>query len=81
MVQASDLPRNEDGIAAVIGVLKQRFGEKFQTGQSIREQHGHTTTWIKNQAPDAVVYPQNTDEVAGIVRACAAHKVPASVLT
>lgn len=76
MVQASDLPRNEDGIAAVIGVLKQRFGEKFQTGQSIREQHGHTTTWIKNQAPDAVVYPQNTDEVAEIVNTCAAHKVP-----
>nr|WP_319947134.1 FAD-linked oxidase C-terminal domain-containing protein [uncultured Shimia sp.] len=76
MVQASDLPRNEDGIAAVIGVLKQRFGEKFQTGQSIREQHGHTTTWIKNQAPDAVVYPQNTDEVAEIVKTCAAHKVP-----
>lgn len=76
MVQASDLPRNEDGIAAVIGVLKQRFGEKFQTGHSIREQHGHTTTWIKNQAPDAVVYPQNTDEVAEIVKTCAAHKVP-----
>lgn len=76
MVQATDLPRNEAGITAVLGVLKQQFGENFQTGQSVREQHGHTTTWLKNQMPDAVVYPQNTDDVAAIVKVCAAHKVP-----
>ena len=76
MVQATDLPRNEAGIAAALGVLKQQFGEKFQTGNAIREQHGHTTTWLKNQSPDAVVYPQNADEVAEIVKVCATHKVP-----
>ena len=76
MVQAIDLPRNEAGIAAVLGVLKQRFGEKCHTGESMREQHGHTTTWIKNQMPDAVVFPQSTQEVAEIVKTCAAHKVP-----
>lgn len=76
MVQATDLPRNEAGISAALGVLKQRFGEKFQTGASVREQHGHTTTWLKNQMPDAVVYPQDTGEVAEIVKVCADHKVP-----
>ncbi|MCW9042912.1 MAG: FAD-binding protein [Pseudopelagicola sp.] len=76
MVQATDLPRNEEGIAAVLGVLKQRFGEACQTGEAIREQHGHTTTWIKTQAPDAVVFPKSTQEVAEIVKTCAAHKVP-----
>ena len=76
MVQATDLPRNEEGIATVVGLLKQRFGEKLMTGDSIREQHGHTTTWIKNQVPDAVVMPQNTAEVAEIVKTCAEHKVP-----
>ena len=76
MVQATDLPRNEVGIAAALGVLKQQFGEKFQTGNAIREQHGHTTTWLKNQSPDAVVYPQDAGEVAEIVKVCAAHKVP-----
>ena len=76
MVQATDLPRNEEGIQAVLGVLKQRFAEKFQTGDAVREQHGHTTTWIRNQAPDAVVYPQNTGDVAEIVQTCAEHKVP-----
>ncbi|KQZ81396.1 lactate dehydrogenase [Mesorhizobium sp. Root157] len=68
--------RNEDGIAAVAGILKQRFGERFQTGQSIREQHGHTTTYIPNQVPDGVVFPETTAEVQEIVRACGDHRVP-----
>ena len=76
MVQATDLPRNEEGIATVLGLLKQQFGEKLMTGAAIREQHGHTTTWISNQAPDAVVLPKSTAEVAEIVKTCAAHKVP-----
>lgn len=76
MVQAVDLPRNETGIQAALDILGQRFGERMQTGQSIREQHGHTTTWIKNQPPDAVLFPQSTDEVSQIVKVCAAHKVP-----
>ncbi|UWR59951.1 FAD-binding oxidoreductase [Phaeobacter inhibens] len=76
MVQATALPRNETCINAAIDVLKQRFGEQLQTGQAIREQHGHTTTWITNQPPDAVVFPTSTDEVAEIVRTCADYGVP-----
>ncbi|AXI47832.1 FAD-binding oxidoreductase [Sulfitobacter sp. SK012] len=76
MVEATTLPRNEDGIACVLGVLKQQFGERFQTGAAIREQHGHTTTWIENQPPDAVVFAQSTQDVSDIVKVCAAHKVP-----
>ncbi|MCB1312935.1 MAG: FAD-binding protein [Sedimentitalea sp.] len=76
MVQATALPRNEEGIATALGVLKQRFGDRLQTGQAIREQHGHTTTWIANQAPDAVVFPESTEEVAQVMRICADHKVP-----
>ena len=76
MVEVAGLPRNEEGIATVLGVLKQQFGERLQTGQAIREQHGHTTTWIANQAPDGVVFAQSTQEVSDIVTICAAHKVP-----
>lgn len=70
------VPRNEEGIAAVLGVLRQRFGERFQTGQSIREQHAHTTTYIPLQAPDGVAFPESQEEVEVIVRACADHRVP-----
>ncbi len=70
------LPRNDAGIETALGVLKQRFGTRFHTGQSIREQHGHTTTWIENQPPDAVVFAHSTEEVSEIVRICAQHQVP-----
>ncbi len=76
MVQAAALQRNESGIETAVGVLKQRFGDRLQTGAATREQHGHTTTWIENQSPDAVVFPHSTEEVANIVKVCAAHKVP-----
>jgi len=76
MVEVVDLPRNEEGIATVLGVLKQQFGDRLQTGQSLREQHGHTTTWIANQPPDGVVFATSTQEVSDIVTVCAAHKVP-----
>ncbi|UWQ90213.1 FAD-binding protein [Rhodobacteraceae bacterium M382] len=76
MVQATSLPRNDTGIKAVIDILKQRFDERLQTGDSIREQHGHTTTYIVNQKPDAVVFPTSTAEVAEIVKTCATHDVP-----
>ncbi len=76
MAHVTTLPRNETGIETVSGILKQRFGDRFQTGAAIREQHGHTTTWIENQSPDAVVFPHTTDQVSEIVKACAAHKVP-----
>ena len=76
MAQAIDLPRNEDGIATALGILKQRFGDRFQTGQAIRDQHAHTTTWIRAQAPDAVVFPASKQEVSEIVKVCATHAVP-----
>ncbi len=76
MVEVLDLPKNEAGIATAVDILKQKFGERLQTGQAIREQHGHTTTWIANQPPDAVVFPQSTQEVSDIVKVCATHGVP-----
>ena len=68
--------RNEAGIAAVLGILKQSFGERFQTGQSIREQHAHTTTYLPAQLPDGVVFVETSDDVQAVVRTCAEHKVP-----
>lgn len=71
-----DLDRNEAGIETVLGILKQRFGEKFKTSQALREQHSHTTTYLRSQLPDAVVWPQTTQEVSDIIKICAEYKVP-----
>ncbi|MGZ3324164.1 MAG: FAD-binding oxidoreductase, partial [Xanthobacteraceae bacterium] len=70
------IARNRDAIAAVVAALTAQFGNRLVTSQAVREQHANTTTWIENQAPDAVVFPQTTADVQAIVRVCAAHRVP-----
>ena len=32
-----------------ISILRQRFGDRLQTGEAIRRQHAHTLTWLPNQ--------------------------------
>lgn len=68
--------RNDGGIATAVGILKQRFGDQLQTNQSLLEQHSHTMTYIPSQLPDAVIFPNSTEEVQEIVRTCAEYKVP-----
>jgi D-lactate dehydrogenase (cytochrome) len=68
--------RNPEALAATLGALAARFGNRLVTSQAVREQHGNTTTWIANEPPDAVVFPQDTADVQEIVRICAAHRVP-----
>src|SRR5829696_8262641 len=63
-------------IEAAISVLAQKFGNHLVTSQAVREQHGNTLTWIVNQPPDAVVFPQSIADVQEIVRVCAGHGVP-----
>ena len=73
---AASLPPSAVALAKGTEALALRFGDRFVTSQAVREQHGHTLTWIKNAPPDAVVYPQDTQEVSEIVRLCAEHGVP-----
>ncbi len=68
--------RNDAGIAAALPILRQRFGDRCVDSETVRRQHGHQTTWLVNQPPDAVVFPESTEDVAEIVRTCAAHDVP-----
>jgi D-lactate dehydrogenase (cytochrome) len=68
--------RNDRGIAAAVAELTAAFGNRVVTSQAVREQHGNTLTWIPNQPPDAVVFPQTTEDVQQIVRLCAKHGVP-----
>src|SRR3984957_17503815 len=68
--------QDRKAVDAVIAALAARFGNRLVTSQAVREQHGHTTTWITNQPPDAVVFPQSTEDVQEVVRLCAAARVP-----
>jgi D-lactate dehydrogenase (cytochrome) len=68
--------RNEAGIAEALARLADRFGPRFQTGQAIRTQHAHTTTYIPAQLPDGVVFVETAEEVKAVVALCAELKVP-----
>lgn len=76
LAPAAELPPSAEAIAAVTRELAASFGNRLVTSLAVRQQHGHTLTWIPNQPPDAVVFPQTTEEVASIVKLCAAHGVP-----
>lgn len=62
--------------AGALAALEARFGNQISFADSVREQHGHTTTWIENQPPDAVLFAQDTQDVCEAVKICAAHKFP-----
>jgi len=68
--------RDVKAVEAAVGQLAARFGNRLVTSTAVREQHANTTTWVTNEPPDAVVFPQSTEDVQQIVRICAAHRVP-----
>ena len=78
VAQAADQAhrRNPAAIAKTVRELTAAFGNRVVTSQAVREQHGNTLTWVPNQPPDAVVFPQNTADVQQIVRICAANGAP-----
>lgn len=67
---------SEDAIRQVREGLAAMIGNRLVTSLAVRQQHANTLTWIENQAPDMVVFPETTEEVQQIVRLCAAHDVP-----
>lgn len=68
--------RDAGAVTAAIQALTASFGNRVVTSNAVREQHGNTLTWIPNQPPDAVVFPQTSDDVQQIVRICAQHRMP-----
>jgi D-lactate dehydrogenase (cytochrome) len=63
-------------VERVKSALVARFGNKVSTAEAVRKQHANTTTWLPNEAPDAVVYAASTEDVQDTVRICAEHKMP-----
>ena len=61
---------------AAIALLHQRFGDRLSTSTGVRDHHGKDESWHPPHRPDAVVFPDSTEEVAEIVCICAAHRTP-----
>jgi D-lactate dehydrogenase (cytochrome) len=70
----------EPGAAAArdntIECLHQLLGDRLSTATPVREQHGRDASYHPCMPPDAVAFPQSTEEVIEIVKLCARNKVP-----
>jgi D-lactate dehydrogenase (cytochrome) len=67
---------SEQNVAAVKERLAARFGNHVSTADAVRRQHAHTTTWLANEPPDAVLFAQSTEDVADAVKLCAEFAMP-----
>ncbi|MEZ5655039.1 MAG: FAD-linked oxidase C-terminal domain-containing protein [Sphingobium sp.] len=56
--------------------LAELFGERLQLGEAIRLQHGKSETHFTPVSPDAVVFPETTEEVVALVGLCQAEGIP-----
>src|SRR5258705_12066045 len=52
------------------------FGDRVTTSRGVREHHGKDESYFPYAAPDAVVFPESTEEVRDIVDLCRRHKTP-----
>src|SRR6185503_10442621 len=62
--------------AKVLAALSARFGQRASDSAAILQAHGRSESYHDVHLPDLVVFPENTAEVAEIVKACAAARVP-----
>lgn len=56
--------------------LKALLGERVSTNPTVRDTHGKDESWHHPHRPDAVVFPNTTEEVSEIVKICAKYKMP-----
>jgi len=66
-------PANKDGL---LTKLRDQFGDRVSTGDSVREIHSRGESHHPGVLPDAVVFPTSTGEVQAIVRSCADFRCP-----
>ena len=69
-VQTRDVP------AALMEALKARFSERCSTALAVREQHGRDESTFDVPPPAAVVFAQDTAEVALVVALADQYRVP-----
>ncbi len=66
----------QSDIKLTIDLLRELLGERVSTVNSVLQQHGRGESWHPAQPPDAVCFAQSNEEVAQIVRLCAASSTP-----
>ncbi|MFM7347378.1 MAG: FAD-linked oxidase C-terminal domain-containing protein [Tagaea sp.] len=77
MASAAEIRATEPAARdAAIAEIRAFLGERLSVAQAVRDQHGKGEAYHAPAPPDAVAFVGSTDEVARIVRVCAAHRIP-----
>lgn len=70
------MPLAPDSAAALVSDLRALLGDRVSTAAAVRDHHSHGESWHAAAEPDAVVYPETTEEVSAVVKACVRHGAP-----
>jgi len=62
--------------AVMLAALRERFGERCSTAQSVRDQHGRDESPFPVTPPEVVVFCESTDDVVAVVALAHEHAVP-----
>ncbi len=65
-----------EAVERVCAALLPLLGERLERRRAVCEQHGHGEGLRDLMPPDAVVFPQSSEEVAAIVAACQRENLP-----
>ena len=61
---------------SVVTELRALLGERVSVAAAVREHHGKDESYFPYALPDAVVFPESTEEVRDVVDICRRHRVP-----
>ncbi|OGA15936.1 MAG: hypothetical protein A3I63_10280 [Betaproteobacteria bacterium RIFCSPLOWO2_02_FULL_66_14] len=61
---------------SVVAELRALLGERVSVSAAVREHHGKDESYFPYAPPDAVVFPESTEEVRDVVDICRRHRVP-----
>jgi len=65
-----------DNVKLAISELSSLLGDRLSTGSSVLEIHSHDEAYSTPVLPDAVAFPQSTEEVSSILKICSANGCP-----
>ncbi|RME18346.1 MAG: FAD-binding protein [Alphaproteobacteria bacterium] len=63
-------------IETALTEIEALLGKRLSRAEAEREAHGRTETWYPPAPPDAVAWPESTEEVSRILAICNAHGCP-----
>jgi D-lactate dehydrogenase (cytochrome) len=60
----------------LLNELRAVIGERLVISRAVREHHGHDESPLPPALPDAVAFPESTEEVAALLEVCGRWRVP-----